>query len=319
MNELDVNNDGVRLKVYVHGPDNSDEPPILCVHGFPELAYSFRHQLEYFAQQGRRIAALDVRGYGASDKPTEVAAYSMKNLASDVAAVIDALGGSAVLIGHDWGAPVVWHTALRHPDKVAAVVGLSVPYIPPSDTSFMDSIRRDYEGKFFYQLYFQDEGVAEAEFEADPDAIAKVFYGMSAGGIPTVSQLNKTESDGYLTGLPLPADPPEWMADHHIEIYRAAYERGGWRGPLNRYRAQDLDHHESADLIGKHIEQPATFIAGDLDMIRWFIPGRDLYARAGDACQDFRGTTLLEGIGHWVQLEAPHETNQAIQAFLDLL
>ena len=124
------------------------------------------------------MAALDVRGYGGSSKPREVAAYTIRNLASDVAAVIDQLGGRiAILFGHDWGAPIVWNTALLYPGKVVAVAGLSVPFVPRGPASFIDMAKVMYKDRFFYQLYFQKEGVAEAEFEADiPIALRKTYF-----------------------------------------------------------------------------------------------------------------------------------------------
>src|SRR5262252_4998693 len=164
MDFVTVRNGPISLNVAAKG----EGPLILCVHGWPELWYSWRHQIEHFAAKGFKVAALDVRGYGGSSKPGEIAAYSMRQLTADVAAVIDQLaGGQAILFGHDWGAPIVWDTALLHPEKVRAVAGLSVPYGPRGEASILDFWRTLYAGRFFYQLYFQAEGVAEAELEAD--------------------------------------------------------------------------------------------------------------------------------------------------------
>ena len=316
MERFEVQNGEITLSVLADGPTDSAELPILCVHGWPELAWSWRHQIAHFAAQGRRIAALDVRGYGASSKPAAIEAYTMAELTGDVAAVIDALGGKAVLFGHDWGAPIVWQTAVRYPDKVAAVAGLSVPYVPTSDTSFLQVIRALYAGKFFYQLYFQTPGVAEAEFAADPDALLKIYYGVSGEGIGQLSRETKGPDDRFLTGMPRPDALPAWLTAADMAIYNDAFAAGGWTGPLNRYRAQELDHEQRAAVVGRHVMQPAAFIAGTLDPVRHFIPGRDGYADAGAACDDFRGTTLIEGAGHWVQQEAPAETNAALEAFL---
>jgi pimeloyl-ACP methyl ester carboxylesterase len=159
LNFVHLQNGPIELNVAVAG----DGPLILCVHGFPELWYSWRHQIAHFSGLGYKVAALDVRGYGGSSKPHEIAAYSIRNLASDVAAIIDQLGGgTAILFGHDWGAPIVWNTALLYPDKVVAVAGLSVPFVPRGAASFIDMARAMYKDRFFYQLYFQNEGVAEA-------------------------------------------------------------------------------------------------------------------------------------------------------------
>ena len=320
MERFEVRNGAVTLSVLADGPIDSGDLPILCVHGWPELAWSWRHQIAHFAAQGRRIAALDVRGYGDSSKPTAIDAYTMAELTSDVAAVIDALasdtGGRAILFGHDWGAPIAWQTAVRYPDKVAAVAGLSVPYTPMSDTSFIPLMRTLSEGRFFYQLYFQTPGVVEAEFEADPDALAKTYHAISGEGMRAGAMQPKGPDADFLSGLPMPDPLPAWLPTEDLDIYQRAFAAGGWTGPFNRYRAQELDHEQRAPVVGRHVTQPATFIAGTLDPVRRFIPGHDSYADAGRACDDFRGTTLIDGVGHWVQQEAPAATNAALEAFL---
>ena len=176
---------------------------ILCAHGFPELWYSWRHQIDHFSARGYKVAAMDVRGYGGSSKPPEISAYSMRNLAADVAAVIDRLGnGAAILFGHDWGAPIVWNTSLLYPAKVMAVAGLSVPYIPRGEASFIKMARSIYAGRFFYQLYFQEEGVAEVELESDiPTALRKLYFGAS-GDAPLNALLADKPSDDRPVALP---------------------------------------------------------------------------------------------------------------------
>lgn len=316
MDFVTVNNGDIAINVAVAG----EGPLILCVHGWPELWYSWRHQLAHFPKLGFKVAAMDVRGYGGSSKPYPVEAYSMRNLASDVAAVIDALGGgSAILFGHDWGAPIVWNTALMYPDKVRAVAGLSVPYMPRGQQSFLKLAEQLYAGRFFYQLYFQQEGVAEAEFEADVrNTLRRTYYAASgdfraehAGAF-----LSKGPQSTFLEGLPDPQPFPSWMSEADLDVFAEAFEKSGFRGPLNRYRAQNFDFEESADLAGKPMVQPACFIAGERDPVRNFVPGMDMFANAGAHCTDFRGTTLIPDVGHWVQQEAPAETNRALEAFV---
>ncbi len=319
MNRIAVPNGDITLSVLIDGPEEAVHLPILCVHGWPELAYSWRHQIAHFASAGYRIAALDVRGYGDSSRPEEISAYTMAELTSDVAAVIDALGGKAILFGHDWGAPIVWQTSIRYPQKVAAVAGLSVPYIPASDTSFLDVMRHIHKETFFYQLYFQEPGVAEAEFEGDSDALAKIYWGISGEGLTAQPMRQKFKGDGFLSGMSRPAQLPDWLPADDLAIYETTFARNGWRGPFNRYRAQDQDHAERRDVVGKHITQPATFIGGALDPVRHFIPGMDSFAAAGAFCDDFRGATIIEGIGHWVQQEAPEATNAALMRFVSKL
>ena len=316
MDFVTVKNGDIALNVAVAG----EGPLILCVHGWPELWYSWRHQIAHFSKLGFKVAAMDVRGYGGSSKPFPIEAYTMRNLASDVAAVIDALGGGhAILFGHDWGAPIVWNTALMYPDKVRAVAGLSVPYAPRGQASFLKMAELIYAGRFFYQIYFQKEGVAEAEFEADVrGALRRIYYSASgdfrsehAGAF-----MAKGPDSTFLEGLPDPQPFPSWMSEADLDVFTEAFEKGGFRGPLNRYRAQNIDFEESADLAGKPITQPACFIAGERDPVRNFVPGLDLYGRAGDHCTDFRGTTLIPEVGHWVQQEAPEATNVALERFV---
>jgi pimeloyl-ACP methyl ester carboxylesterase len=314
LNFVQVQNRSVELNVAVAG----DGPLIVCVHGFPELWYSWRHQIAHFSRLGYKVAALDVRGYGGSSKPHEIAAYSIRNLASDIAAVIDRLGGgSAILFGHDWGAPIVWNTALLYPDKVAAVAGLSVPFVPRRPASFIDMAKVMYKDRFFYQLYFQQEGVAEAELEADiPAALRKTYFAIS-GAAPLNKWLEHKPVDAkLLDGMVDPHPFPDWMSEQDLAVFVEAFRAGGFRGPLNRYRAQNIDFQDMADFTGKPVTQPSCFVAGERDAVRCFVPGMDLYANPGIDCTDFRGSVILPGIGHWVQQEAPVETNVALQKFV---
>ena len=315
MDFVTVQNGDVALNVAVAG----EGPLILCVHGWPELWYSWRHQLEHFAPLGFKIAALDVRGYGDSSRPHPIAAYTLRNLTSDVAAVIDALGGGqAILFGHDWGAPIVWYTALLYPEKVQSVAGLSVPYVPQGPVSFLTLAKGIYAGRFFYQLYFQKEGVAEAELEADIRTSLRKTYFMASGDYRPegAGAFAKAADAKFLDGLIDPQPFPAWLSEEDLNVFTKAFEKSGFRGPLNRYRAQDIDHEELAEFRGKPVTRPACFIAGERDPVRHFVPGIDLYSRAGDNCTDFRGTTIIPEVGHWVQQEAPAETNRALEAFI---
>lgn len=337
MESFHVRNGTTKLHVIADGPAG-DPAPILCVHGFPEIAASWRFQIEYFARVRRRIAAMDVRGYGQSDAPREVEAYKMTTICKDVVAVIDALGGRAILFGHDWGAPIVWQTALRHPDKVAAVASLAVPYVPVGDTNPLDLQRAVSDSQFFYQLYFQKPGVAEAELAADPDPLGKIYYTFSGAlrhgfagskgpdmltvdGVPRPDRFPdwmaaKGPDAPYLDDMVLPDPFPSWMDDAYMLACRTAFRRSGWHGPLNRYRAQDIDFAERGPVVNRKLVQPSCFIAGTLDVSRAQVRGFDLYSDPGAHCADYRGTTLIEDVGHWVQQEAPEATNAALQAFV---
>ncbi|HFE46000.1 MAG TPA: alpha/beta hydrolase [Nannocystis exedens] len=307
-------NGEINLRVAVAG----EGPLILFVHGWPELWYSWRHQLAYFAAAGYRVAALDLRGYGGSSKPHAIEAYTLKKLTSDVLTVARALSDSPViLVGHDWGAPIVYTTALLASDEVRAVAGLSVPFVPPSETMTLDIFRRIYAGRFFYQLYFQKEGPIEAELEADVAAALRKIYLSASGDAAATIFADKAADARFLDGMPDPTSLPAWLNAEDVEVFAAAFRKGGFRGPINRYRAQAQDHSDLSSLRGSHLTMPTCFIGGERDPVRSFVPGFDLFATpiVQAACDDFRGATILPRIGHWVQQEAPEETNAALAAF----
>jgi pimeloyl-ACP methyl ester carboxylesterase len=314
MDFMTVRNGEISLNVAVKG----EGPLIVCVHGWPELWYSWRWQMDHFAALGFKVAALDVRGYGGSSKPPEVAAYSLRQLASDVVAVIDHFGAApAILFGHDWGAPIVWNTTLLHPEKIRAVAGLSVPYMPRGEMSFIELAKILYKDRFFYQLYFQKEGPPEAEFEADiPAALRKIYYSASGDSPRDGLLMNKGPDSTMLDGMPDPDPFPAWMSAADLQVYVDAFTASGFRGPFNRYRAQNIDFAEMADYAGAKIPQPAFFVAGERDPVRNFVGGMDLYANAGAALEDFRGSVIIPKVGHWVQQEAPKAVNVALEGFV---
>jgi pimeloyl-ACP methyl ester carboxylesterase len=179
--------------------------------------------------------------------------------------------------------------------------------------------KQTYAGKFFYQLYFQKEGVAEAELEADVrTALRKIYYSVSGDGFAEVSKATATKGPdaNFLDGLIDPDPFPAWLTDEDLDYFVKAFTRGGFRGPLNRYRAQQRDWELLPRLSELTVDQPSYFIAGALDLVRHFIPGIDLYQNPGVNCTDFRGATIIDGKGHWVQQEAPEQVNRALLDFL---
>lgn len=306
----------VSLRVRVEG----EGPLCVLVHGFPESWYSWRHQIAALTAAGYRIAALDVRGYGGSDHPTEIAAYSLEALANDVVDVISALGEEqAILIGHDWGAPIVWRAALRHRSRVQAVVGMSVPYLGRGPAPLLDTFRKIYAGQFFYQLYFQTPGVAEAEFEADIAlSLRKLYVNLSADGQPGCLTGGE-ERATLLDAMPYPEQLPAWLSAADLEYYVEQFRRSGFAGPLHRYRNGVLDFQTAEDLADARIEQPALFITGALDEVMHFVPGRRLHDLMDSHYADLRGKHEVARAGHWVQQEQPEATNQHLLAFLATL
>jgi pimeloyl-ACP methyl ester carboxylesterase len=306
---------GVRLRVMVEGSG----PLCVLVHGWPESWYSWRHQIDPLVAEGYRVAALDVRGYGGSDKPHAIEAYDMIEMTDDVVGVIDALAGSdgqAILIGHDWGAPIVWTTAIRYPDRVRAVIGLSVPHLGRGERPSIEVFKHFYKDKFFYQIYFQKPGVAEAELEADiPQTLRKVYYNSSGAGGAGLNG-DKGPDAGLLEGMIDPDPLPAWLPKEDLDYYVEQFRSSGFRGPLNRYRNQERDHASLPELSTQKITQPALFIAGERDPVLEFIPGVNLFDRCGGWYTDLRGKVLVPGAGHWVQQEAPQPVNEAILKFL---
>lgn len=309
-----IETNGVTLRAAVEG----EGPLVIMVHGWPELWYSWRHQIKPVAEAGYRVVAPDVRGYGGSDKPEAVEAYDMATIMADITGLIDAFGEEkAILIGHDWGAPIVWNTSALHPDRVAAVAALSVPYRKRGPVSQIDIWRKLYAGKFFYQLYFQDEGVAEAELEADVrTSLRKIYFAGSGDAAESEGWIDRPADGGMLDTLVDPDPFPAWMTDADLDYFVANFEAGGFRGPLNRYRNQARDFEMLPDMGAAPITQPSCFIAGSRDIVRKFVRPHDPYENVSENCTDFRAKTVIDGVGHWVQQEAPADVNAALLAFL---
>jgi pimeloyl-ACP methyl ester carboxylesterase len=308
-----VNTNGINLRVAQAGRG----PLIVLVHGWPESWYSWRHQIGALATAGYRVAAVDVRGYGGSDKPQPIEAYSIKDICADIAGLVDGLGEKqAILIGHDWGAPIVWNTSLFFPDKVRAVAGLSVPHTGRGRMPRIELFRNLYKDRFFYQLYFQQPGVAEAEFEADlRTSLRKIYYQASGEGRQE-PRPNKPADAKFLDGLTDPDPFPNWMTQADLDYYVGQFEQSGFRGPLNRYRTAELDFAQQEAIANRKIEQPAAFIAGSLDPVLSFIPGVDLVDVMRQHASDLRLVRIIDGAGHWVQQERPDEVNAALLEWL---
>jgi pimeloyl-ACP methyl ester carboxylesterase len=307
---------GVSLRVAVKG----EGPLVVFVHGFPESWYSWRHQIAALAEAGYTAAAMDVRGYGGSGKPEAIEAYDMETLAGDVAAVIDALGQGepAVIVGHDWGAPIVWNTALVQADKVRAVAGLSVPHLPVGPMHFLDMAKAMFtaQGKFFYIVYFQEPGVAEAELERDVSTTMAKFAWVWSGDAPdgTIDMSKPVDAD-LMSDITLPDTMPGWYTDADHAYYVTQFEASGFRGPLNRYRNFPRDHAFLRALPSQKITQPALFIGGTRDgAIRMF--PFDAVEMMKPNFADLRSVQMLEGIGHWTQQEAPEAVNAALLEWL---
>jgi pimeloyl-ACP methyl ester carboxylesterase len=313
-----VNTGDVNLRVAVEG----EGPLVLMVHGFPESWYSWRHQLGPIAAAGFTAAAIDVRGYGGSEKPHAVEAYAMERMVADVAGAVEALSphAPAVLIGHDWGAPIVWNSALIRPDRVRAVAGLSVPYVGVPTRSMSEMIAEVFtrRGKFFYQHYFQAEGVAEAEMEADVRGALRRFYFAISGDAPDGTwPTDKVVGDPLLHRLPDPEPFPPWLTPADLNYFVGEFETSGFRGPINRYRNHDRDFEYLRQFQGRTIDQPSLFIGGERDLVLTMFGRTDFIPLMKTQLTDLRGHDILPGCGHWTQQERPDAVNERLLAWLE--
>jgi pimeloyl-ACP methyl ester carboxylesterase len=309
-----------KLRVAIEG----EGPLVLMVHGFPESWFSWRHQLTPIAEAGFTAAAIDVRGYGGSDKPEPIAAYDMESLTADVAGVAQALqpGAPAILVGHDWGAPIVWNSALSRPEAFSAVAGLSVPFTGVPARPFTEIFDEAFtqKGHFFYQAWFQKVGPPEAEAEADVrDFLRKFYYGIS-GDAPPGTWPQKGVDATLLEGMVDPGVFPAWLPGEALDYYVGEFEQSGFRGPINRYRNHERDFAWLQQFKGRKLEMPTLLIGGDRD------PAFNGFGRIADPgalmrqhVTDLRGVHVLEGCGHWTQQERPAEVNALLIPWLKAL
>lgn len=314
--ERNVDVNGVRLRVVEAGPPRG--PLVILAHGFPELAYSWRHQIPALAAAGYHVLAPDQRGYGRSSRPDAVESYDITALTGDLAALIDLAGAQrAAIVGHDWGAVVAWSMPLLHPDRVAAVAGLSVPPVPRPRTPPTQAFRRIFGDNFFYILYFQQPGVADAEMTADP---RRTLRRMLAGtGIPAdeaaALRMLAPGPDGFIDRLPEPDRLPDWLSAEELDTYIGEFTRTGFTGALNWYRNLDRNWHLMANPATQAITAPALFIGGTADPVLNVMS----VDRAVEVVKGPYEQVLLDGAGHWIQQERPDEVNAALLSFLSRL
>ena len=307
---------GIRL----HLVEEGEGPLVLLVHGFPESWYSWRHQLPALAAAGYRAVAIDVRGYGRSSAPAPVDAYRMLRLVADNVLLVEALGEEqAVIVGHDWGAPIAWNSALLRPDVFRAVAGLSVPYSPNGETRPTDAFRRMAGDEEFYIEYFQQPGRAEAELEQDVRRWLLGFYYSISGDAPM-----RFAGAGTVGTIPhgaqmqdrfsFPETMPAWLTEEDLDVYAGEFEHTGFSGGLNRYRNVDRDWEDLSAFRHSPIEVPALFVGGSKDGPT--IWGGAAIERFPQTLPKLHRSVVLEGCGHWTQQERPTEVNEALLDFL---
>jgi pimeloyl-ACP methyl ester carboxylesterase len=313
-----IETNGIRMRIAEQG----EGPPVLLCHGFPESWYSWRHQIAALAAAGFHAVAPDMRGYGGTEAPEAIEQYTLLHLVGDMVGLLDALGSdTAVIAGHDWGAPVAWHAALLRPDRFRAVIGLSVPFRPRGAQRPTSMMPRT-EDAVFYQLYFQEPGVAEAELEQDVRRTMRdVLLRVSGDAAPDPGSdgFSMVPLRGGLRGrsaayaeLPLPA----WLTEADIDAYAAEFARTGFRGGLNWYRNIDRNWELLRPFAGMKVSVPALYVAGERDLVLGFPGAAEMVANLKAAVPRLRETIILPGCGHWTQQERPAEVNAAMLDFL---
>lgn len=299
---------GIELDVIEAGDPGA--PVVVLLHGFPESAHSWRHQIEPLAAAGHHVIAPDQRGYAGSSAPTEVGDYSAEHLTADVCALLDHVGAEqVVVVGHDWGALVAWHLGLLHPDRCRALVAASVPYnrwpAPPTEV-----FRALHGDRFFYINHFQEVGVAERELDADVERFLLAMIWTASGegsGRPLASDLPAAgttciEAFEHHVGR-RPTAPPPWLSTADLAVYVEQFERSGFFGPVSWYRNFDRNHELTAHLGPDAFTMPTAFVAGAVDPVIAARPA--LVDELATLLPDHVATHLIPGAGHWVQQEAP--------------
>jgi len=318
-----VETNGIRLNIVEQGQG----PMVLMCHGFPESWYSWRHQIAALAAAGFHAVAPDMRGYGKSDRPEAIDQYTIFHLIGDLIGLLDALQApTAIIVGHDWGAAIAWHAARLRPDRFRAVACLSVPYRPRGPAPPTSLMPRTAEAQF-YQLYFQEPGVAEAELERDPRvSVRSMLYGgsgegaaafraaaASGGAAPNVGMVSR--GGGMLPAARTPIPLPPWLSEADVDFYAGEFRRSGFRGPLNYYRNVDRNWELMAAFTDVKVEVPALYIAGDHDMVLAAPGTAEHLKKLKQFVPDLRNIQMLAGCGHWTQQERPDEVSAAIIDF----
>ena len=318
-----IETNGIRM----HVAEAGQGPLVVMCHGFPESWYSWRHQLAALAEAGFHAVAPDMRGYGQTDQPEAIDQYTLLHLIGDIVGLLDALGApTAVIAGHDWGAPVAWGAALVRPDRFRAVIGFSVPF-RPRGAARPTTVMPQTNDAMFYQLYFQEPGVAEAELGRDPRATIRRLLYWASGDPPRRAEHRVgggdvgmvSRSGGFLSDRDAPAILPSWLTETDIDFYAGEFARAGFRGGLNWYRNLDRNWELRAPWADAKVTVPALYVAGDRDLVLAFRGMDQLLPALKQFVPNLQQTVILSGCGHWTQQERPREVNDAMLGFLKTL
>lgn len=293
---------GVELEVFEAGQHNVGKPIVLC-HGWPEHAFSWRHQMPALAAAGYHVIVPNQRGYGNSSSPSEVTEYDIEHLSGDLVALLDHYGyEDATFVGHDWGANVVWALSLLHPTRVNKVINLSLPYQERGEKPWIEYMEEIFGADFYFVHFNRQPGVADAILDKNTFKFLRNIHRKNEplkAPEPGMLMIDLARAETPL-GEPI-------MSDSELAVFVSAFESSGFTGSINWYRNLDRNWRLLVD-VNPIIQQPTLMIYGDRDMIPKFeklpefVPNVDV---------------ISLDCGHWIQQEKPEETNQAILKWLE--
>lgn len=293
-------------------------PCVLMLHGWPESWYSWRHQIVAMAKAGYRVIAPDMPGFGESDSPLDVEQYNAVNLSAVIVGILDVLEiDKAFLVTHDFGTIVSWTTVQLYPERFIAFVPTSVPYYGRHNVSPIDVWKKRYGENFFYILYHQEPGVAEAEYDADPEGI--LYRMLRSPGAPSKDPLitdPRRSAGGMIGRIAEPLGLPYWLDQVDLDYYVSQFKKAGFRGGVNYYRNFHRNWELTEQFSGKKVQVPTLFIAGSRDRVLARATQEYLESKMPNGIADLRGVHLIPDMGHWIQQEAPEQVNRLLLEFL---
>ena len=297
-----VSVNGVDLEVFEAGQEHAGNPIVLC-HGWPEHAFSWRHQIPAFAEAGYHVIVPNQRGYGRSSRPADVIEYDLEHLTGDLVALLDHYGyDDATFVGHDWGANVVWGLAQLHPARVKRVINLALPYQERGEQPWIEFMEAVFGGDFYFVHFNRQPGVADAILDTNAHRFLRNLYRKNvpqAAPEPGMVMINLAKADTPL------GDPV--MSDDELSVFVSSFETSGFTGSINWYRNMDRNWHRLAD-VDPVMQQPALMIYGSQDSIP-----------QSENLSDFVPNVAVASLdcGHWIQQERPVETTEAILNWLE--
>ncbi|XAR61359.1 Soluble epoxide hydrolase [Bertholletia excelsa] len=295
--------------INMHVAETGDGPVVLLLHGFPELWYSWRHQMRSLSANGYRAVAPDLRGYGDTDAPSSVTSYTVFHIVADLVALLNALNLDQVfLVGHDWGAAIAWCFCLIRPDRIKALVNMSVPFQPRHPSVKPVQTFRAVFGEDFYICRFQEPGEIEEEFAKA--GTAKLIAAFLTSRDPRPPVFPKSLPARFEAPIPLPS----WLTEEDVDYYAGKFDKKGFTGGLNYYRNMDLNWELMAAWSGEQVKVPVKFIVGDLDLTLSFLGAKD-YLEKGEMKKyvpNLEEVVVMEGVAHFLNQEKPEEVSAHI-------